>query len=582
MEIDRNGVLVAEVPPSGSRGARLVLAPAPGQPPLAIRRIVVRSGGRPRFGPFVAFFATLSAAAWVRRKHGAALSIACGLALSAFVALAMAPAPLWLGLPGAGSALRITLPAALLAASAAMGLRSERPRLYWAALGLAGAAVFGCWVRWYFLPSAGSWDTEYWKAWMARSVSAGVTQVYGNQDATPAGHFLAQLLGREDLFQVEYKGRRFAVDYPPLSMFLWRWSWWAVSALGPRLDRAEAENVAVKLPPVLGDLASVAVLLFLFPDRRSRGAALAALYWALPLSWLGSAVLGLQDSAYTPLAVLGLAAAGRGRSGAAGALIAIAALVKPQGLIVAPAAVLALVVARASLPRAVVSGLAVVALALVPFALAGTLEEVAVHALRIFSQGRLSGGYANPWWLVGHLANGGDFAARVEYAPVESVSFPARLIGTVLFAAAVLVVIHRLRAARGSGAACLGGGALVFTYAILALGVHENHPHSMFLAFLASGLFDRRLRVFAALLSATYVLNMVSLSSLGRFYGLRYLAIEPLAGWLSGVRMGPGFDLTLPLAALNTILFVWLITFLKDASSAEAEGGAGGRVIRST
>jgi hypothetical protein len=104
----------------------------------------------------------------------------------------------------------------------------------------------------------------------------------------------------------------------------------------------------------------------------------------------------------------------------------------------------------------------------------------------------------------------------------------------------------------------------------------------MFLAFLASGLFDRRLRVFAALLSATYVLNMVSLSSLGRFYGLRYLAIEPLAGWLSGVRMGPGFDLTLPLAALNTILFVWLITFLKDASSAEAEGGAGGRVIRST
>jgi hypothetical protein len=153
------------------------------------------------------------------------------------------------------------------------------------------------------------------------------------------------------------------------------------------------------------------------------------------------------------------------------------------------------------------------------------------------------------------------------------VAFPARFIGTALFVAASALVLYRLRAAGGSLAARLGGAALVASYGILAIGVHENHPHSMFLAFLASGLFDLRLRIFTALLSLSYVLNMLSLSVLGRFYGMRYVSIEPLAGWLAGVRMGLGFDLTLALVLANTVLFVWLLVISKDAGL-RAPGGA--------
>src|SRR3990172_12228754 len=119
---------------------------------------------------------------------------------------------------------------------------------------------------------------------MPRAVDVGIPRVYGESDATPQGNFVPHLLGREKLFQIVYKGRDFVVDYPPLAMALWRWSWMAVALLAPDLHPAEAENVAVKLPAVLGDVISVLLLLYLFRARPLRGLTLGALYWALPLS----------------------------------------------------------------------------------------------------------------------------------------------------------------------------------------------------------------------------------------------------------------------------------------------------------
>ncbi len=541
----RDGIVVAEFPRTGSRGARLHVAPLVGGPPLVLRKVSVTESPPALWPSALALLATLTASIGIGRFRERRLGIACGLAMSAFAVLAAAPHP---------------AAAVLLAASAAVGFRS---RSYWIASSLLASLVFGAWVRFYFLPSAGSWDTEYWKAWMTRAVDAGVPRVYGESDATPEGHFVPHLLGREKLFQIEYKRRDFVVDYPPLAMALWRWSWKAVALLAPELDRAEAENVAVKLPAVLGDVLSVLLLIYLFRSRPRRGLTLGALYWALPLSWLPSAVLGFLDAAYAPFAVLGLVLAGQGAAGFAGALVALAALIKPQALLVAPAAFAALDSRRA---RAVAAGFAVVAAALVPFVLAGTLEEAVTHVFRILFQQRLSAGFANLWWVVSHLANGAGLDARVEYASIDSLPIPAGLVGTTLF---VLTAGYIL--ATASRAACLAGAALVFAYGTFAMGVHENHPHSMFLAFAATGLFSRRLRVLVSLLSLSYVLNMLSLSALGRFYGLRYIALEPLAFLVSSLRMGFGFDLTLLLGALNTALFVFFLASL----SSEVASGAG-------
>ena len=102
----------------------------------------------------------------------------------------------------------------------ALAVRAERGALVRGAI-LATAFVFGAWIRLVFLPSAGSWDLEYWKAWTARADAAGVARVYGDADAVPSGHFLAQLRGAEPLWLVPYRGRDFVVDYPPLAMALW-------------------------------------------------------------------------------------------------------------------------------------------------------------------------------------------------------------------------------------------------------------------------------------------------------------------------------------------------------------------------
>ena len=88
-----------------------------------------------------------------------------------------------------------------------------------------------------------------------------------------------------------------------------------------------------------------------------------------------------------------------------------------------------------------------------------------------------------------------------------------------------------------------------------ATGAYENHIHTLFLLLLAGGLVTRRCRVIATLGAAVYVLDMLLMSGLGRFYTWRYLVVEPLTPVFDAVRMGLGFDLTVLLAAVNLALF---------------------------
>ena len=553
---NERGEIAVQVPAAAAPGSRIAISPSQGEPPLRIEKIAVLQAPASRAPPLLAFAFTMALAGLVARRKGWYLALASGLAVSALVTVTASSALLW----AAGSIPRLLIPVALFSGSVAcVYMKKTDRRFYWAMTGLVAAALFGGWVRLYFLPSAGSWDTEYWKAWMTRASEHGVTRVYREPDATPPGHFFDQLWGREPLFRIDYRGRNLAVDYPPLAMALWRWSLSSVRSFEPALDRGEVENVAVKLPSVLGDVAATLLLLYVFRDRR--GLWLSALYWALPVSWLNSAVLGFLDGAYAPLAVGSLVAAGRGRSGWAGALLALGALIKPQGLLVAPAVVVILYARRAPILRGALAGFGVVGVALVPYLLDGTMKEAVTHVFRIIFQERLSGGYANVWWIVGHLTSGDPLAAPVSYARIDSLELPIRLMAYSLFALSVAWFCHSAR----SGV--LAGAAVIFTYGMLALGVHENHPHGMILAFAATGLFSRRLQIAVGILSLTYVLNMLCLSGLGRFYELRHMALEPAISWSNDLRMSLGFDLTLVLALVNISVFVWLLLSAKQEVS---------------
>lgn len=526
-----DGELVVSLPPRAIPSAVLEVVPA--AEPLRISSITVTAPVST--WPVVLALALVAlTTAGLLERADTRVVLGIGLAVGAMLALPFATARLW-------------LPLALLLASVLLGRSS---RVYWGGAALAASLIFGMWVRIYFLPSAGSWDTEYWKAWTDRAVSHGTTHVYGDADAVGDGAFIDQMRGKDELWRTEYRGREFVVDYPPGAMAIWRWSWITVRALAPGLDYAEAENVAVKLPAVVGDIAAVALLLWIFRRAPARGLALAALYWVFPVSWLSSGVLGFLDGAYAPFAVGAIVAASAGRSGWAGVLVAIAALIKPQALIIAPAAAVVLARAGGSLYRATASGLGVVGASLVPFVMAGTLDEAVTHVFRILFQQRLSAGYANPWWFIGSMLS--DEA----YAPKDLIPI-AGLIAVSAFAFAIFWICSRTK----DGLMMAGG--LIFAYAMLALGVHHNHPHVMFLAFLATGIRTRHFGWLVGVLSVSYVLNMLSSSGIGRFYGDRYIAWDALATGARSVRHGLGFDLTLVLALVNVAVFVAMLDYVR-------------------
>jgi hypothetical protein len=554
------------LPASRAPGARVTLRRAPGAPAARLLSLEARQTRARR--PWAALALTSIGAALVAATltrtlgHGGAFALA--LVFGALAALSFAPALVWMALP---SSLPRLAPIALLLATALLvGWRQARVRrgeLRFAAAVVA-AFVFGAAVRGWFMPSAGSWDTEYWKGWTERMEARGLARVYGEPEPFDAARLLARMRGEEPLLMIR---PGITIDYPPLTMALLRLLTAFSTPAASGLEGAEARNVLVKTLPVLGDLGAVVFLLVAFRRTPRRALGLAAVYWAAPPSWLASAVLGYLDGAYVPVAAAGLWMAGRGRAGWTGALLAVAALMKVTALLALPAAAMALWAARAPVRRAVAVGLAVVAVVVAPFAFAGTLHLAVPQVFRIIFQKTFSGGFANPWWIAGHLATvwpGGEWSAPVRFVRYETTRWPVGVIAPVLFLLATAYVLRVQRRVAGPRAAALAGAAVVFAYGMLAVGVHENHPHALVLLLATSGLASRRMHLVFAGVAASYTANMLLLSGLGRFYGARHLAVEPLAGVWPALRLLPGFDLTLSLAVLNVALFAALLRWLPE------------------
>jgi hypothetical protein len=331
-----------------------------------------------------------------------------------------------------------------------------------------------------------------------------------------------------------------------------------VDRIAPGLPLFERENVAAKLPAVLGDVLATLLLLAGLRRRPSHALIAAAAYWALPVSWLSSAVLGYFDGAVAALVLGALLAAAAGASVRTGLWFAAAALVKPTSFLMAPATVGALRAAGGSLGRAIGIGIARATAAFAPFVLAGTFTTAIVHLRGMFFQERLAGGYPSLWLLIQTLFVSG-WPAAGERAPLlrlSEIGFPAAWIANLLLLVALAALV-RIQSRQRSGASFLHLAALFcFCYGMLATGVHENHPHPLFLLMLATGFPTRRLRALWAGASAVYVVNMLMMSGIGRFHGLRFVAIEPLARWANAARTALGFDATLLLAAINLAIFV--------------------------
>ena len=435
------------------------------------------------------------------------------------------------------------------------------PTLLW----VAAAFAAGTYLRLYFITSHGSWDTEYRKAWANQTVTAGITQAYGGRDSVPDGEFLQQLTGSKPRWEVSFRDRQFVIDYPPLALAAWGGSWRFFTAK-PRPYRGdEAENLAVKFPAVIGDVLAVVVLSWAFRGAIRIALPLAALYWIFPITWISSAVHGNFDGFVPPFLLVSLLITGAFPF-AGGAVFAVTCLIKPTVAVALPA--IFLLAPRAGWARVVAGGALVTAAVFLPFAFAGTLPTAVVHIVRLFSQERISGGYANPWWLIGHgatvLRDQAEWGDPIDYVRRDAIALPLGLIGFVaagLVAASVLFQARRIVTARS---AVYVAALLLFSWGILTVGVHDNHNHPLFLLLIATGLRTPFLRVFTAAAATATVLGSVCLHGLGRYYGAQWRSVLPLADQVARLRMAPGFDLTVVLAVVNSVLLIVALLRLKQ------------------
>jgi len=426
------------------------------------------------------------------------------------------------------------------------------------------AFVFGLWLRLYFISSHGSWDTEYWKAWASETAKVGVVQVYGDAESVPAGDFFPQLLAKKPRHEVSFRGREFPIDYPPLGLAAWGESWRFFTSK-PRPYRGDAaENLAVKFPAVLGDLLAVVVLIWAFRGNPRLASSLALLYWLFPVSWVSSAVLGFFDGFVPPFLLVSLLLVPTSPF-LAGVAFAVTCLIKPTAAVALP--VLFLALPRTVWPRVIGGGALITTLVLLPYAFAGTLQTAIIHVFRLFSQDRISGGYANPWWVFGHatlvFSGKAEWADSIAYVRRDVFDLPLGLFGFLAAGLVALWVVYIAKRIRTARSVVYVSALLLFIWGVLTIGVHDNHNHPLFLLLVATGLQTTFLKRFAFAAATSTLLGSICLHGLGRFYGPEWRAVLPLADSVARLRMAPGFDLTLLLSLLNCVLLTVALWRLK-------------------
>ncbi|MBD3160622.1 MAG: hypothetical protein GF346_00680 [Candidatus Eisenbacteria bacterium] len=401
--------------------------------------------------------------------------------------------------------------------------RSGLDRSVWALLGL------GLLIRAVLLPTAGYGpDVAFWKSLLTYTHVFGVQDVYAME--TPLQ------------------------PYPPLFVYL-LWGLGHLYTLFFSPDDGSLLTVFVKAPAVAGDLLA-ALLLARFALRRAGAETLAPLKAAgllvlhPVLIWI-SAHWGQVDVLHAAIAAGAWGAALSGTPVLAGILLALGVLMKPQGLIVLPAAV-ALLLARSGsrgLLRAVAAGTAIFALLLVPFLVAGHARAlVDLYAGAAARYPYLSVYAFNPWWIVSLLAGGGRDAALIpDDGGIGALATP-RFLGAVLFLAATVWIAARLalRAGAGTFTDARGWRLLTlqwFAFFLLPTHVHERYLVPALLSLAPAVILEPRWVKPYLLLSLCILLNVIYV-----FPGAPWLL------WAARILSGEGVLVALVLSGLALLL----------------------------
>lgn len=306
--------------------------------------------------------------------------------------------------------------------------------------------------------------------------------------------------------------RGYFLDYLPGYL----WILWPLGALAGALTSNFDPGALVKLPAIFADALLMLATVRLAADlgataRAQRSVALILAF--TPIIWLISAVWGQVDSVGTMFLLFATSELIRGKTLRAAALVALAAMIKPQfGILIPLLALLALIRGRRSGDRwaVVLTGLvgtAVVSLVAFPFGL--TVVDV------IGKVGEAAGNYPylsvnawNPWALVstggsGLLLNGGWGS---DLTPLAAGGPPAVLYGAALLIGAILAALWAARSDdKVRTVAALTFIAIAFF--VLPTRVHERYLYPAIPLTLALAAALPRWRPIAAAASIALLMN---------------------------------------------------------------------------
>jgi hypothetical protein len=376
------------------------------------------------------------------------------------------------------------------------------------------------------LPLDGTEDVFVWKTWSYGALNQGVTQLYGVGGSPPTRG------------QVRWGDRVTTVDYPPMALYELAVAGAAYRLFVPSFRNTRWLNVAMKLLPLVAEMA-LALLLWRIVRRRYGDAASSwatIAFWANPAMILAGPLLGYLDPLMALPALGAVVAVASGWPCTAGALLAIACLTKVQAVFIAPVVALAAwTMGRTrSLSATIAGGVAVAAAVVAPFAFAGAWRNLLQGVGSLLRHDMLSGDAANLWWIVTYVMRAayavhdlGTWGAWTMTVRILGVSRVVALgytnprpIAAVIVLAAALWALWRVRRARDLAVLLACAAFIVHAYFVLGVQVHENHLYLAVPLLAAAAGAQRELRPVFYGVSAVFALNLFLFFGVGRGFPL--------------------------------------------------------------
>ncbi|MGE3271317.1 MAG: hypothetical protein AB7P40_21390, partial [Chloroflexota bacterium] len=309
---------------------------------------------------------------------------------------------------------------------------------------------------------------------------------------------------------------RISTDYPPLLLYCFGL---AGEIYERFVDPAFSEKAMlasqiytflIKLPGIVFH-PIVAASIYLLVRRFGPGIAfgVAAAYAVNPAVAYDVAHLGQTDPVHSAFALLAVGALVNGQPLAAGALMALAALTKPQAWILLPIVGMGLVFwyGRRGVIRGTLGGLVTTVIMLLPWIVTNRLHHAwrfldALETKSVMSQA-LTAQAHNLWWVPTLV----EWRFINDWEPLLG-PITYRMAGLGMVLALVVLVIVKMRGLRPRDRLFSFIGLLTVGWFVVTVRAHENHLF-MALPFLAvAWALDRRYGLVFVLVSASLLLNL--------------------------------------------------------------------------